>query len=295
MGLKPIIRRGLVSSAKAALALPGERFRRSAASILSDAVGDPAATAPAARPRSVLAESIETVELPAGPARFWCVGEIPAWRVGTFFSKEPETIEWMDSFEEGEVFWDIGANIGLYSIYAALTRKARVLAFEPGSANYCLLNRNIELNNLSGRVSAYCLALNDAFALASLHMTTTDFGAALSNFATTTEESRTVFEQGMIGISIDALIGQLGAAFPNHIKIDVDGIEKRIVAGAAATLADPRLRSLSIELDDRRPDDVRAIVRAAESAGLKFVAKRHAQMFDGGPNAAIFNHQFRRG
>ena len=44
--------------------------------------------------------------------------------IDTFYSKEPETLEWIDNFDNDNkdkiIFWDIGANIGLYSIYAAI-------------------------------------------------------------------------------------------------------------------------------------------------------------------------------
>src|SRR5882724_5820112 len=64
------------------------------------------------------------------------------WRVDTLLEKEPETIEWIDSFKEGEVFYDVGANIGLYSVYAAARRKSPVVAFEPDARNYALLVEN---------------------------------------------------------------------------------------------------------------------------------------------------------
>ena len=41
------------------------------------------------------------------------------YRAKTFSTKEPETLDWIDSFEKNSVFWDVGANIGLYSLYAA--------------------------------------------------------------------------------------------------------------------------------------------------------------------------------
>ena len=56
------------------------------------------------------------------------------WRVKTFFTKEPETIAWMGEFGSGEVMVDVGANVGMYSIWAAKTRGVRVFAFEPGDA-----------------------------------------------------------------------------------------------------------------------------------------------------------------
>ncbi len=46
------------------------------------------------------------------------------YRADTFSSKEPETLAWIDNFSENSIFWDIGANVGLYSIYAA--KKKRV-------------------------------------------------------------------------------------------------------------------------------------------------------------------------
>src|SRR3990172_6587942 len=44
------------------------------------------------------------------------------WRISTFASKEPETLDWIDSLPRASVLWDIGANIGLYACYAAKAR-----------------------------------------------------------------------------------------------------------------------------------------------------------------------------
>ena len=54
--------------------------------------------------------------------KFFVPNQLLNWRVDTFFTKEPETLEWIDNFEKKEnlTFWDIGANIGLYSIYNSL-------------------------------------------------------------------------------------------------------------------------------------------------------------------------------
>jgi len=60
-----------------------------------------------------------TVNTKLGDIKFTMYGETTEFRVRTLFTKEPETIAWIDSFKTGEVFWDIGANIGLYGIYAA--------------------------------------------------------------------------------------------------------------------------------------------------------------------------------
>ncbi len=54
---------------------------------------------------------------------------------------EPETIRWLDRVPEGEVLWDIGAKVGVYTIYGAVKRKLRVLAFEPGAASLATLTK----------------------------------------------------------------------------------------------------------------------------------------------------------
>ena len=54
-------------------------------------------------------------------------------RARSLLSKEPETITWLDRLEEDDVLWDVGACVGSYSIYAAVRRGVRVVAFEPAS------------------------------------------------------------------------------------------------------------------------------------------------------------------
>ena len=56
---------------------------------------------------------------------FFIPNNLIDWRVRTIFSKEPDTIKWIDNFNSNKkiIFWDIGANIGLYSIYAACKHK----------------------------------------------------------------------------------------------------------------------------------------------------------------------------
>ena len=82
---------------------------------------------------------------------FFIPNQLTEWRVNTFFSKEPETLEWIDGFEKKEkiVFWDIGANIGLYSIYNAIKNEnSLTISFEPSTSNLRVLSRNISVNNL---------------------------------------------------------------------------------------------------------------------------------------------------
>lgn len=246
----------------------------------------------------ILPEVIATIPTQRGDITFYCLDKLPLWRAQTLLTKEPETIEWIDSFKDGEVYWDVGANVGVYALYAGISRKVKVLAFEPSAANYLLLNRNIDANRLSETMQAFCLAFSDGTGLNALNMQTTDFGGALSSFGVAVDNNgaifQPVFRQGMIGFTIDDFIAQFSPDFPNHLKIDVDGIEDLIIKGAVKTLADPRLRSLSIELDAARSGYTDPVLDAIKAGGLTLVAKRHGPMFETGAFKDIYNYQFRR-
>jgi hypothetical protein len=82
--------------------------------------------------------------------------------------------------------------------------------------------------------------------------------------------------------------------FPNHIKIDVDGIEGKIIKGAEKTLSDKRVKSILVELDNSREDYCTEVMEAIEKAGMKFIKKQHAPMFDNGEYSAGYNYIFMR-
>ena len=80
------------------------------------------------------------------------------WRVSTFYDKEPETIAWVNGFDGG-AFWDIGANIGVFSLWCAHRHPKMVIhAFEPMRANFLRLWENIFLNDHI-RTTAHFMAL----------------------------------------------------------------------------------------------------------------------------------------
>jgi FkbM family methyltransferase len=240
---------------------------------------------------------VVTQTTPAGDLKFVCAGEMPEWRARTFLTKEPETLEWIDGFADGATLWDIGANVGLYSLYAA-RRGLTVLAFEPSAPNYYLLNRNIEANRFGRQVSAYCLAFGRVTGLDLFYMSGTELGGARNSFAEPIDwrgqPLQVAATQAMVGYSVDEFIQQFEPPFPSHIKIDVDGIEDRIIEGAPRTLADRRLKSLLVELDTARPDYCRMVEDLLGAAGLRLAAKRHAAMFDNTEYASSFNHIFTR-
>ncbi len=287
--MKQIVKTILIAVLRLFTAPLGSRGRAHLASLLQ-------AADKAADRRSE--DAYVTVNTELGAVRYFAVGGSARWRAETLLTKEPETIEWINSFSEGDVFWDIGANVGVYSIYAAALKKTRTLAFEPSAANYYVLNKNIEINGVDDRLQAYCVAFAANDAMDQLLMQTTDIGGALSSFGEARdyrgESFNPAFRQGMLGFSLDSFISRYQPQFPAHLKIDVDGLENQIIAGARSTLQNPALQSISIELDDDRADYTRDVVAAISQGGLEFVHKKRSEMYAEGPFARTYNYLFRR-
>ena len=92
--------------------------------------------------------------------KFYIPTEITHSRVQSIFAKEPETINWINNFKNNKTFWDIGANIGIYSIYAATKfTKLKIIAFEPSTSNTRTLSRNISINNFDNKIKIFPIAL----------------------------------------------------------------------------------------------------------------------------------------
>lgn len=104
---------------------------------------------------------------------------------------------------------------------------------------------------------------------------------------------RPAFEQGGAAFSLDDLVYTREVPVPQHVKIDVDGLEPQIIAGAARLISDPGLRSILIELDTRSESHMQA-VRTLEDAGLRMISRYNSPMFAGTEFKDIFNHIFRR-
>lgn len=177
--------------------------------------------------------------------------EICVWRVKTLLSKEPETIRWLLSLNENDILWDIGGNIGLYSIYAASLKKCQVYSFEPESQNYALLNRNIKLNKLEKFIKSYCIGVSDKSGLNSLKVSSFNVGSSGHNL-----DDIEINFQGCVTYSIDNLV-DLGLPCPTHLKIDVDGLDHIIVYGAKKVLSN--IKSILIELDTSNEEQMKVI------------------------------------
>lgn len=207
--------------------------------------------------------------------RFATTGSSSKKRIRTLFSKEPITLAWIDTFGEGEILYDIGANVGMYTIYAAIMRRASVYAFEPEALNYAELNKNIYLNDLHGQVLGYCLALSDVDKLDRLLLSDFGLGISYHDFEENSWTEDKAFAadwhvskdnrrpQGCVGHRLDTLVRD-GLPAPHHIKIDVDGLEHRVVDGMIETLQRPCLKTVLIEINFDNAMNLQIVDKLAE-------------------------------
>jgi len=205
-------------------------------------------------------------------------------RAITFFKKEPETLDWIDNFNNTDIFYDIGANIGLYTVYAAVNNKAKqVYAFEPESLNYADLNKNISINEISEKVLGFNIALSDRNISDKLYVHDLHPGGSMTNFGETTDyiqRSNRKFKQGCLSFTLDAFIKKYKLPFPNHIKIDVDGLELKILKGAINTLATNQLQTIQIEIYENH-DDTKEMFEILNNAGLSLRYKKRSDQMVG--------------
>ena len=189
-----------------------------------------------------------SVKRGASSAKFLTPNKFTLGRAQSLFTKEPITIQWIDGMTPGEVLFDVGANVGMYTVWAA-RRGVKVYAFEPEAGNYDLLCRNIDLNKLDA--DAYCLAITDKPSVSRLHLSERTVGRSCHSFGASvgpTLKPRQSVPQGCVGLSIDKLVA-MGMPVPNHVKIDVDGFEHLVVKGAEKTLARAEVKTVLIELN----------------------------------------------
>ena len=97
---------------------------------------------------------------------------VTKFRARTFNEKEPEMLDWLDEkLHDRDVFFDVGANVGIYSIYAAMrNRNSQIFAFEPEYSNLHQLKQNILNNQLANKIEIYSIAFSDKSGISYLHL-----------------------------------------------------------------------------------------------------------------------------
>ncbi len=232
------------------------------------------------------------------PIRFSVAnGRLRVW-AERFEEIEPELLDLIDALPGGTVLYDVGASIGLFSLYAALQRRCRIFAFEAEAQNYATLELNHYLNRdrLAEPLTAFNVAIADTIGVGRIH--TRVYGAGEHGKVldrAVAQDTREGFDvahvQTVLKMPLDRLIAECDLPPPQVLKIDVDGAEGEVLAGAAATLRQGALHTVFIELSDLSGG---VEVAALEGHGFRLAAKVPVVRLRGGVYPGLFNCVFRR-
>ena len=137
---------------------------------------------------------------------------------------------------EGDLFLDVGANIGSYTVLASGVRRAVTMAFEPDPGTARSLRRNAALNGFEDRLTLHEIALGDA-----------DGEVRFTRGLDTINRVATPDDGDSRIVQMRRLDSVVGDAQPAMMKLDVEGFEQQVVRGAEATLAKPSLKLVELE------------------------------------------------
>lgn len=229
----------------------------------------------------------EIVDVPDSPYpyRLFAPSAMAYHRAKTALIKEPETIAWIDGFEPGSVFWDIGANIGIYSTYALVRHTdVSVVAFEPSVANIATLVKNVHINRGADRLTLVPLPLTETTGIGAMSLASQEIGGALNVFGvdydwTGGKNNTASISYRTVGLSAKDYLALSGDCPPNYIKIDVDGIEHLILTGLEGILAGPSVRSVLVEINDAFDEHSTKCKAVLARNGFVNVVKRHDKKF----------------
>jgi len=216
--------------------------------------------------------------------------EVCKMRADTFSTKEPEILDWIDKFGDNSgCFWDVGANIGLYSIYYAKNHGGKVVAFEPSVFNLSELVKNIKINSVSSLVTIIPNPLSSKTGIENFLLSGTDEGSAANAFGVDYGQDG----GKLAAVSSYPVLGFSGSDFfsmglvkqpPSVIKIDVDGIEHLILQGMEDVLSHPSCKSIFIEVNSEFYEQADLVSKYLIGSGFELASKEKSMLMKNSPS-----------
>jgi FkbM family methyltransferase len=169
--------------------------------------------------------------------------------------EEPFCFALKQAVKPGDVIWDIGANIGIYTrqFLAWSAPHGAVVAFEPFPPTFATLAREIAKEGQNGRVSLQRIALSDTLGKAKFAVETDSTGDFVSTTAHLGDNSRAAGHCIEVEVNtVDGVRQDNDFPVPNVVKIDVEGFEEEVIRGGQVTFSHPSCRDLFVEVHFRR-------------------------------------------
>ena len=195
-----------------------------------------------------------------GKFKIYGGSEMLDFRAKSFLTKEPTTLEWLQSLDKDSMLIDVGANIGIYTIPASLFHVKKVIAIEPEIKNYNMLLDNLGLNKINcSTCEAIPAAVSTKYAntFTKLYLTEDSVGASCHQLGRNQDFKLRKLEQNrayrtVSCISLSQIISQSTNDFDGklNIKIDVDGIEYDVCESLFEDKSYTRVSTLQIELNE---------------------------------------------
>lgn len=197
---------------------------------------------------------------------------VTRYRNDTILTKEPETIKWIQEMDKNSIFYDVGANIGLYSIISGMLNSKKVVAFEPSFFNLQILSKNIFKNKLAEKILIVPISLDSNISQGFFNLSTIEQGGANSSFENeqTILNKNNVLKYNTISLTLDEFLKNFNKLKPDYLKIDVDGIESQILKGGSKVLENVK----SVLIESNSTDDEREIIKLMDFFKLKPIEKK---------------------
>ena len=247
---------------------------------------------------------------------FFCPSSETKRRIDTILTKEPETIDFINNFTEIKnkdknkdlIFFDIGSNIGLYSIYASQTiDKIKVYSFEPSFNNLSILSKNISINNLNEKIFIMPFSVTEKkesrlFFPSKFYETMDQEGGAINYFGEinklfvdSSKNKNNFLTYSTFGTSLDNLIDEKVIPLPDVIKIDTDGQELKILRGSRNLLKNCSKLKIQIELNEKDIAHFGESLKILESNGFIFLKKlRNDDYHKNEKFSKVYNYYFEK-
>jgi FkbM family methyltransferase len=253
------------------------------------------------RLRRILGKTGERVVVRDGAESyaFFCENSLEQWRARTLLTKEAGTVDWIKTHvKPGQVFLDVGANIGLYTVLAAtrVGRSGMVYAVEPHLGNAFRLMQNVRANAIDAQVKVISVALHDSNGFVDFNYNAEIAGSSMSQLGSRKDSEEREFDAVLreykCAVTVDSLIASGAMRAPQHIKIDVDGNELMVLNGMRTLLFDAaRPLTIQVEINRRYREDVMQLMReAGYGSGLRHDTKAGLEKIKSGKDPEDVAH-----